>query len=281
MKVTTDPLISVIMPTYNRSNILMDAVESVLAQTWENLEVLVVDDRSTDATADTVRPLAKRDTRVRYIQNEGVKGCSGAKNFGMRFAKGEYVAFLDDDDTYLSEKLKEHIACFRDHGEADCVVLGVSSVAGVSRDGPYGWLRFEFRPYRVFHPAQVMWRASIKEKLSFCGDYMEWRDLAYQLYRVGAVVHLSDKQLVRIASTQGQMSSDRRLMFEAALRNAEEYCQETRGTQENDIFRRYLANCYKDLANYHLKKGRVFTAAAGYLQSFGTWRNLRNLIPFA
>ncbi|MBR0257675.1 MAG: glycosyltransferase family 2 protein [Synergistaceae bacterium] len=92
------PLHSVIIPTYNRKALLAEAISSVLNQTQTSLEVIVVDDCSTDGTEDFVRGM--NDERVRYVRNEKNSGQEYSRMIGFRQARGKYVTFLDDDDYY-------------------------------------------------------------------------------------------------------------------------------------------------------------------------------------
>lgn len=100
------PLVSCIIPTHNRANLLIKSVESVLAQTYKELEVIIVDDHSTDNTKEVIQQLKAKDNRVNYFINPG-KGANAARNYGIKMAKGEYVAFNDDDDLWLPEKLEK------------------------------------------------------------------------------------------------------------------------------------------------------------------------------
>src|SRR5690606_27199889 len=99
--VTTLPLISVIIPAYNAEATIVEAVESVLAQTYRPLEVLIIDDGSSDATAALIE---NKYESVRVIRQSNA-GPSAARNHGIREAKGAWVAFLDADDRWLPEKL--------------------------------------------------------------------------------------------------------------------------------------------------------------------------------
>lgn len=107
-----DPLVSVVVPTYNRGRLLPRCIESILAQTYQNLEVLVVDDGSTDDTRDVVGGLAA-DARVRYLPLPTNQGANAARNAGIRQSTGALVAFLDSDDEWLSEKLAVQVDAFR------------------------------------------------------------------------------------------------------------------------------------------------------------------------
>lgn len=94
------PRISVIIPCYNSERTVAWAITSALKQSYSDLEVICVDDGSTDATANLVREIAEKDSRVVYIRNEPNRGLGPARNVGLSVAKGEFIAFLDDDDAY-------------------------------------------------------------------------------------------------------------------------------------------------------------------------------------
>ncbi len=97
------PLISVVLPTYNRAHLLPRAIDSVLTQTYRNLELIVADDASTDHTAEVVKAIP--DTRVRYLRCPRNGGPGYARNRGIEQARGDYIAFQDSDDVWLPEKL--------------------------------------------------------------------------------------------------------------------------------------------------------------------------------
>ena len=98
-------LISVIVPTYNSARFLDEAVESAVGQTYKNLEVLIIDDGSTDGTEALVKKWQNKSTGIHYIKHEKNKGLPAARNTGIRYAKGKYIALLDADDTWLPRKL--------------------------------------------------------------------------------------------------------------------------------------------------------------------------------
>lgn len=100
-------LVSVIIPTYNRMGTLERSINSVLTQTYDNFELLIIDDGSTDGTEAYVRGLA--DARVFYYRNESNMGPSGSRNKGAALAKGAYLAFQDSDDEWLPNKLQEEM----------------------------------------------------------------------------------------------------------------------------------------------------------------------------
>ena len=101
------PTVSVIIPTHNRLQMLKRAIRSVLTQTYEHFELIVVDDNSTDDTEAVVASF--EDNRLRYFKHDVNKGASAARNTGIKHANGEYIAFLDDDDEWLPTKLEKQV----------------------------------------------------------------------------------------------------------------------------------------------------------------------------
>ena len=102
-----NPTVSVIIPTYNRAHLIGRAIRSVLNQTYQDFEIIVVDDGSTDNTEEVVKGF--NDGRIRYIRHDENRGGAAARNTGIRAAKGEYIAFQDDDDEWLPGKLEKQI----------------------------------------------------------------------------------------------------------------------------------------------------------------------------
>lgn len=100
--------ISVVIPTYNRAHLIKASIQSVLDQTLQPYEIIVVDDFSTDNTEEVVNSF--NSPLIKYVKNQRKKGANGARNTGILMAKGEFIAFHDSDDIWLSEKLKlQHI----------------------------------------------------------------------------------------------------------------------------------------------------------------------------
>lgn len=104
------PLVSVVMPVYNASRFLRQAIESVLSQTYQNLELIAVDDCSTDDSLQILREYQNRDERLHVIAGETNQGVSRVRNRGIQEAKGKYIALLDSDDVWVNTKLERQIA---------------------------------------------------------------------------------------------------------------------------------------------------------------------------
>lgn len=135
--------VSAVIATYNRGYIIREAIESVLAQTYRDFEIVVVDDGSTDNTSEIVESF--QNEKIRYIRHERNQGCSAACNTGISAATGQLVGFLDSDDVWKSDYLERQVRFLTEHSEVDVVfcdteILGdstdVSSLTGLLRCFP-------------------------------------------------------------------------------------------------------------------------------------------------
>ena len=102
----SQPLVSIVIPAFNRGGCLADALASLQAQTWTNWEVIVVDDGSSDSTIEIVESVRARDARIRLVRHDANRGAQAARNTGIDHAGGEWVAFLDSDDLWLPDSLE-------------------------------------------------------------------------------------------------------------------------------------------------------------------------------
>lgn len=195
------PIVSVIIPTYNRFKLLQRAVASVLAQTYRNFELIIVDDGSTDGTRERYK---SEDLPIRYFWQERC-GVSAARNKGIKEANGELIALLDSDDVWDREKLKVQVEYFRDH--PDMMICqtqeiwirnGVRVNPRIKHRKPSGWIFKECLPLCVVSPSAVMMRKELfnkvglfDERLPICEDYDLWLRVALSF-----PVHLIDEAFV-------------------------------------------------------------------------------------
>lgn len=120
--------VSVVIPTYNYANYLLEAVQTVLDQSYDDFELLIVDDGSTDNTGEMTRPLL-HDPRVRYVYQQN-RGLAEARNVGIRTTEGEFVAFLDADDLWLERKLERQVEIMDSTPEVGLVYTNILFIDG-------------------------------------------------------------------------------------------------------------------------------------------------------
>ncbi len=274
------PQVSVIIPTYNRADILRRAIGSVQRQTYPHIEILVVDDYSSDHTGAMLEDLRAEDSRIKPVHNTLNKGSAGARTSGIKAASGNYTAFLDDDDEYCEEKIARQVHIFEENGDVDVLVDGVSPTLCNSGRQNDSWVAVEFHPHQVFQSCSVMCKRDVLHAVNVRWGNMEWRDLAFEVYITRYAVWFSSERLFRINTTASSTGSHSVARYRTAAENALRYYQGSRDRAEHEVFKRYLEVCYKNLGNYSLKKGSLLLAGQSYWNAYTVSRNLRSLIPF-
>lgn len=179
------PKVSVVIPTYNRLQMVKEAVESVLAQDFEDFELIVVDDGSTDGTAEAIREYGGR---VRLIEHPHNRGVSAARNTGILHSRGKYIAFLDSDDLWVKGKLKiqvnfldenpQYPLCYTD----EIWIRKGKRVNPMKKHSKYsGWIFEKCLPLCIISPSSAMMRKTLFQKvglfdeaLPVCEDYDFW-----------------------------------------------------------------------------------------------------------
>ena len=139
MEIIKSITVSIIIPTYNRAHLIQRALDSVIAQSFQDWECLVVDDGSTDNTSAIITMNSEKDNRIKYLSNEFKKGANGARNTGIVHAKGKYIAFLDSDDEWLPMKLSIQVKQMEEDE-----IIGLSYT-----DVNYKLLNGEIRPFGI------------------------------------------------------------------------------------------------------------------------------------
>jgi len=197
------PKVSILLPTYNGSRFISRSVESVLAQSFDDFELIIIDDGSTDVTGDIVNKFARKDKRVVFISNKGNLGIQRTLNNGLKIAKGKYIARIDDDDEWLDSKKLEYQVAFLDaHPEYVLVGTGVV-VVDENRNELFRFLlplddaairdRMLFKS--CFMHSSVVFRKNSVLKLGGYGESEEIRhvedyELWLRLGRVGKLANL-------------------------------------------------------------------------------------------
>ena len=149
LKFPSGPTVSVVMPVFNRQDLVGRAIDSILDQTYTDFEFVIVDDGSTDETPIILQEYARQDNRIKIFTNPTNKGIAYSRQRGLDLAKGEYVAVMDSDDWSVPDRLAKSVAFMRDHPDTDAMtgfVTGIDEKKTFdipSSDTPYTPNRFE------------------------------------------------------------------------------------------------------------------------------------------
>jgi len=212
------PLISIIIPTYNRITALPRAIESVLNQTYSNFELIVIDDGSDDHTDTYVHSLLDSRISYFYIQNQGV---ANARNVGVEKSSGDLIAFLDSDDEWLSEKLEKQVQYMADYSRA-CICqteeIWIRNNKRVNAKKKHvkqsGWIFLKCVPLCIVSPSAVMMtRSTFCELGGFdntflaCEDYELWLRAALRY----PILTMPDALIIKYGGHADQLSKQSKL----------------------------------------------------------------------
>ena len=171
-------LISIIMAAYNAEKTIEQAINSVLSQTYTNFELLVVNDCSTDRTAELVKSIEAKDSRVRLISNVKNSGVSYTRKHGLEEAKGDWIAILDSDDAWEPEKLEKQIELQR-RTNADLLFTGSAFMD--SEGHPIDWY--------LHAPKEVTYRQLLKQNVLSNSSALVRKELYAKHYAIGDGMH--------------------------------------------------------------------------------------------
>lgn len=153
----TLPIVSVVMAAYNAQNFVEAAIESVVAQTMTDWEMIIVDDGSKDSTYRRAEAMAAQDSRIRLLRNEVNSGVAITRNTAIDHARGKYIAFIDSDDVWRPQKLERQLEKIRSTGAQLCY----SSYSIISADG--NKIRSDY-----LVPEEVCYESLLKENCILC-----------------------------------------------------------------------------------------------------------------
>ena len=204
-KKNKEPLVSVVMPTYNRHGILPKSIESILNQTYKNFEFIIVDDGSTDGSIDLLKAYAEADPRIKIIQNETNKGIAYSRNRGTDAAKGKYIAIMDSDDYSLPKRLERHVKYLEQH--PDVVALNALYIEENKKEnGTNNWVppnRFEiiFHLRNYFSNLSVFRKDYVKEhNIRYNENYISSEDYDFwaQIFMSGGKLRMLNEHLINV-----------------------------------------------------------------------------------
>ncbi|MCD8011765.1 MAG: glycosyltransferase family 2 protein [Lachnospiraceae bacterium] len=192
-------MVSVIIPTYNRAKTIERSLNSVLSQTYKDLEVIIVDDGSDDNTKEVVDSVS--DSRVRYYYQDNQGACC-ARNLGIDVAKGDYISFQDSDDVWISNKLEIQMRVFEEHKDADIVCCKTrckrlnGSILLPMKSTPEGFLNETRGPFGISTQTLVL-KKKVTQDIKFDPNVIRYQDLDFLLSAQAQYsVYCVDKYLV-------------------------------------------------------------------------------------
>lgn len=216
--VATDslPLVSVIIPAYNAERYIADAIESVLNQSYQIFELIIIDDCSKDGTWEIIQDFKKRDKRIRAYRNKENLGIGGNRNKGIKLAKGEYIAWQDSDDISLPTRLKLQVDYLVEHEDVGAVGgwieffgMGIKPSVRKYNEHDTQLRRTIFRYNPIAQPA-AMFRAKCYETLGLYHiSYTVTEDLE-MLFRLGTRYEFANVQSIVLRYRQDANSLTRK-----------------------------------------------------------------------
>jgi glycosyltransferase involved in cell wall biosynthesis len=208
------PKVSVIIPTYNRLPMLKEAIHSVLNQNFEDFELIVVDDGSTDETAEEIR---KYGGRVKLLHHSENRGVSAARNRGILHARGKYIAFLDSDDLWVKGKLKIQVAFLDENPHYPLCYTDEIWIRRGKRVNPMvkhakysGWIFEQCLPLCTISPSSAFMRKTLfpkvglfDEALPVCEDYDFWLRISARF----PIFFINKKLIIKRGGHSDQLSN--------------------------------------------------------------------------
>ncbi len=212
------PEVSVIMPAYNVQSYISRAIRSVYSQTFQDFELIIINDASIDTTDEIIRTEVKGRKNTVYLQHKKNKGLSETRNTGIKKAKGEYVAFLDSDDAWLPNFLDEQLKLINekhvDLVSSDYWIRGLKSVKKASEINPNikkeNIILKDILMYQSALPSTVLCKKEILRKVDYFtkgAKGMEDLDMWVKLYKAGCRFYINKKVLVTYADNKESISN--------------------------------------------------------------------------
>ena len=298
-------LVSVIMPAYNAGSTIDESVASVLSQSYQDIELIIIDDGSTDSTLEKIKSLAESDARIRFVSQANSGKPSIARNKAFSLVKGNFVTFLDSDDLMdvrrietLIQEVNQNpgfdvffhdVYIINNEGKAENETY-LSQADFLSRSKPYvdrvvgdaymlkaNFLEFMLVNYAAMHTSSVMFRRCMldqhglrfSEDLAICEDTEFWFSLA----NLGRVIYVN-KPLSSYRDTPGSITKDQTLVLNDSLIMHSRSEKRYRAILNRHVQVKYLrkiANILSDIGYLKRKNGIRKDAVKSYCRSFKIW----------
>jgi len=272
-------LVSIVIPAYNRSKYIERAVKSILNQTYENFEVIIVDDHSSDNTLEIANALVANDQRITVLRHDRNMGAQAARNSGIKAAKGSWIAFLDSDDEWLADSLTErykaaieqvaqvvHSECYVvRHPENIRKPFGVPPLSGRVFD------KLLDKPGPIF-PALLVRKAAL-ESIGYLDEeipsFQEW-DTSIRLAAHYSFAFVPQPTFIYHCHSDETISKDRHreaLGYEIIIRNHKEAIR-------NMLGRKGIGRHYEAIGNLYRNAGKMGTSRSFFMKAliYRPWR---------
>ena len=282
-----NPTVSVLMPAYNAEKYIAESIESILNQTFSDFEFIIINDGSTDNTAKIVREYARRDSRIKFIDNKKNMGVAKTRNQLLDNAVGKYIAYQDSDDISLAHRLAYQVDFLDSH--PDISVVG----AAMETFPKYEKLVYVERPklldfygYNAVSNAVVMFRRSdilkygfkYKENYQTCEDYDFW----VQIVRVLKIYNLPEV-LIKYRVLENSLSHNNPNLdkLNKIIRQDILDCLTDDYMTRLKLSQKYNQSLFGFIPLFHVKQKRIYLFCfIPFLKLHGKWWNLFGIIPF-
>lgn len=208
-------LVSVIMPVYNAEQFISETLESILNQTYKNLEVIIVDDCSIDRSFQKIKPYIIANRKIRYHKLDKNSGAAVARNIALKFAKGRYVAFIDSDDLWLINKTEKQLTLMKNKNAA----FSFTAIEMIDEEGKFIKSKRKIKKvvdYNILLKNTTIACSSVIIDRYITGDFQmplmrSFQDYAtwLMLLRRGIIAYGLDEVLVKYRKRRGSLSSNK------------------------------------------------------------------------
>ncbi len=277
----TEGLVSVIVPVFNRQDYVAETIESIVKQTYKNIEIIIINDGSTDNSEKIIRTFQSQYPDIINVINQQNQGQVKARNNGLKIARGEFIAFLDSDDVWLLDKLEKQVCLF--NKKVGLVYSGVQyidtwgNVIGEEQcdQNIKGAVYEKLIVKNRMTGGTVIVRNEALKKVGLFDETFEaaenW-DLwirVTQFYEVNFV----DEALLKYRKHSGNMSSNNTLMLDATHSILEKYCLNT------NIEGVAAEACEIATANYYYRVGVYQTSVGDYSTARANFKKANKFVP--
>jgi glycosyltransferase involved in cell wall biosynthesis len=268
-------IFSIIIPTYNRADLIPETIRSVQNQTFENWECIIVDDGSTDNTKSIIEDLIKQDSRLKYIYQENAER-SAARNNGIRNSSGEYICFLDSDDHFVANHLEKLKAFIESQKETICLIINQS--INVSADGEYktnlkqpstNHVEFLYlnpvSPSRVCVHREILSDCKFDEDIVIVEDVILWMKIADK-YPVYVSDHIGVRYNIHQDNSVNRKGNGAVKMYNGVILAKKRYSS-VFSKIPNTIYRDWMSRIITNVAYHHVLNNRRFIGIRWFIRA--------------